>query len=343
MGEGEMIQLEPIDYLETLVHQALPLWNIKSKAELKLLSYSENATFLVSVGSDRWVLRVNRPHYHTENGIRSELAWMKALREDTGLETPLAIQGLNGDVLQFINEPKTNTQRTMSLFHFIEGKHPESEDLVSAFHQLGNMTAQLHQHVKQWQRPAFFERMHWDVEGAFGQKPNWGHWKSGFATQIEGIEVVEKASLHMQQRLKRYGQSHERYGLIHSDFRTANLFVHEGKTKILDFDDCGFGWYLYDLASSMTFLELHEDRDEIIASWLSGYFEIAPLAEVDLIEIPTFMLFRRLIIMGWAGSHPDTELAREMGVQYTIDTVEFAKQYLSNQIFDHHKLYKKGA
>lgn len=338
-----MIKLEPVDYLETLIRQALPLWNISKEASLKLLSYSENATFLVSNKEYKWVLRVNRPGYHSENGIRSELAWMKALREDTGLETPLAIEGANGDVLQFIDEPKTNTHRTMALFHFIEGKHPESEDLVAAFHQLGAMTAKLHVHAKQWKKPEYFERLHWNLEGAFGITPNWGHWKTGFAQHIEGIEIVEKAAAHMEKRLKHYGQSNERYGLIHSDFRTANLFVHEGKTKILDFDDCGFGWYLYDLASSLTFLELHEQRDDIIHSWLAGYLDVAPLAEADLAEIPVFMLLRRLIIMGWAGSHPDTELAHEMGMQYTIDTVKFAKQYLVNQAFDHQNLYKKGA
>lgn len=338
-----MIQLEPVDYLETLIQQTLPRWNITPEASLKLLSYSENATFLVSDEEQKWVLRVNRPDYHSENGIRSELAWMKALREETGIETPLAIEGLDGEVLQFIDEPKTNTLRTMALFHFIEGKHPESDDLLTSFNQLGAMTARLHVHAKQWTRPEYFERLHWNLDGAFGLKPNWGHWETGFSANIQGIEIVEKAAAHMKKRLHSYGQSNDRYGLIHSDFRTANLFVHDGKTKILDFDDCGFGWYLYDLASSMTFLELHEQRDEIIHSWLDGYLEVAPLSEADLAEIPVFMLLRRLVIMGWAGSHLDTELAQEMGVQYTIDTIEFAKQYLANQVFDHQSLYKKGA
>lgn len=338
-----MIKLEAVDYLETLIRKALPQWNITSEASLKLLSYSENATFVVSDEMNKWVLRVNRPDYHTENGIRSELAWMKALREDTGLETPLAIEGINGDVLQFVNEPKTNTKRTMALFHFIEGKHPESADLVVAFNQLGAMTAKLHVHAKQWKRPDYFERLHWDLDGTFGFKPNWGHWKTGFSVNISGIDIVEKAAAHMEKRLHRYGKTNESYGLIHSDFRTANLFVHEGKTKILDFDDCGFGWYLYDLASSMTFLELHEQRNEIIHSWLDGYFEVAPLTEADLAEIPVFMLLRRLVIMGWAGSHPETDLAHEIGEKYTVDTVEFAKQYLANEVFNDQNLYKKGA
>ena len=51
----------------------------------------------------------------------------------------------------------------MALFHFIEGKHPESEDLVAAFNQLGAMTAKLHVHAKQWKRPEYFERLHWDL------------------------------------------------------------------------------------------------------------------------------------------------------------------------------------
>jgi Ser/Thr protein kinase RdoA (MazF antagonist) len=215
------------------------------------------------------------------------------------------------------------------LFEFIPGEEPKPEHLVAAYPQLGEISARMHRHAREWQRPAWFERHVWDYEGALGSRPNWGPWRAGYAAQASGIEIVERADAAMRQRLEAFGKESSRFGLIHSDLRLANLLVDGGRTKVIDFDDCGFGWFLYDVASSVTFLETHPDVDDIVAAWIEGYRSVAALSAEEIAAIPTFMMLRRLVIMGWAGSHPDTELARWMGDQYTFDTVAFADKYLS--------------
>ena len=331
-----MIILESEQTLEELIRSLLARWGISSNATLTLLSYSENATYLIQSADKKYVMRVHRVGYHTINGVRSELAWMQALRRDTQLETPIAIAGLDGEFVQLVDVDTHDEPRMVVLFEHIQGIQPEVEDLIDSFRQLGSMTAKMHQHAQHWTRPEYFERQHWDLKGAFGEHPNWGHWKLGFDPNVAGLEIVQRAADQMTQRLTTYGLSNTRYGLIHSDFRLANLLVREGETKILDFDDCGFGWYVYDLASSVSFLENHENIQDIITSWLQGYFSEAPLSDDDLQEIPTFMLFRRLILMGWAGSHPTTALAESMRQEnYSQGTVEFAQKYLNQQVYDH--------
>lgn len=320
------------DYLARIARSALPRWNIDPDAELRLISLSENAMFLVSHGTLKWVLRVHRQGYHSTNGVRSELAWMQALRADVGVETPLAVPGTNGELVQHVCAAPFPEPRMVVLFNFIAGVQPEPDNLLDAFDQLGAITARMHLHSRQWQRPAFFERQVWDYEGAFGKQPIWGHWRAGFARQLPGLEVIERADALMHQRLQRYGKGGERFGLIHTDFRLANLLVDEGEAKVLDFDDCGFGWYLYDVASSTTFIENHADIGNIVAAWVNGYRQVTPLAAEDIAEIPSLMMFRRLIILGWAGSHPGTDLAREMGEAYSAETVELAEKYLSGRL-----------
>jgi hypothetical protein len=43
--------------------------------------------------------------------------------------------------------------------------------------------------------------------------------------------------------MEKFGADHERFGLIHADLRLANLLVWQEKTRVIDFDDCGFGWW----------------------------------------------------------------------------------------------------
>src|SRR4051812_11954522 len=59
---------------ESLARAALPAYGRDPHAGVRLLSLSENATYLVD-GDDPMVLRVHRPGYHSLDAIRSELAW----------------------------------------------------------------------------------------------------------------------------------------------------------------------------------------------------------------------------------------------------------------------------
>src|SRR5690606_25990167 len=126
--------------------------------------------------------------------------------------------------------------RMVVLFEFITGTEPRPDDLHDAFRYLGSVAARMHRHAREWQRPAWFERQIWDYEGALGPKPNWGHWRQGFALSHQGVDVLEQADATMRARLARFGKDPARFGLIHSDLRLANLLVADGETKVLDFD-----------------------------------------------------------------------------------------------------------
>ena len=92
--------------VEKLVRQALPLYGLPPDSEVKLLSYSENATYLVRPpGGLRRVLRINRPGYHPRANIASELAWVEAIRRDTPIVTAEPIPSLDGEFIQLVWHP----------------------------------------------------------------------------------------------------------------------------------------------------------------------------------------------------------------------------------------------
>jgi Ser/Thr protein kinase RdoA (MazF antagonist) len=143
-------------------------------------------------------------------------------------------------------------------------------------------------------------------------------------------KLLDRLVDRLRQRLDRFGKSPERFGLIHADLRLANLLVENGETKVIDFDDCGFGWYLYDFGTAVSFIEHRSDMDELIASWVDGYRRVVPLCEEEENEIPTFIMMRRLLLTAWIASHSDTELAQAQGIDYTEGTCALAEAYLRN-------------
>ena len=107
--------------------------------------------------------------------------------------------------------------------------------------------------------------------------------------------------------------------------RLANLLVDGDDTYVIDFDDCGHSWFLYDLASALTFIEDRPDVPELIDAWVRGY---GGLAAEDRAIVPTLIMLRRLLVLAWIGSHASTPLAQEEGIPYTRVTCELAERYL---------------
>src|SRR5262249_34337093 len=82
-----------------------------------------------------------------------------------------------------------------------------------------------------------------------------------------------------------YGRGDDRFGLIHADVRLANLLVDGDDIQVIDFDDCGFGWFMFDLATAVSFME-HDPRvPELCDAWVRGYRRVLPLPAADEAEI----------------------------------------------------------
>jgi Ser/Thr protein kinase RdoA (MazF antagonist) len=135
----------------------------------------------------------------------------------------------------------------------------------------------------------------------------------------------------LRDRLAAFGTGPQRYGLVHADTRLANLLVDGGRVSVIDFDDSGFSWYLYDVGTSVSFFEHEPHVPELVDSWLSGYRRVIDLPPQDEAEIWTFIMFRRLLLVAWIGSHQAADIARELGASYTQDSCTLAERYLSRQ------------
>jgi Ser/Thr protein kinase RdoA (MazF antagonist) len=321
---------QQLTHLTDVAYRALPYWDLPADTQLTLLSLSENATYKVDFSEDKpsLILRVHRTHYHTRDAIRTELAWMKALQEQAQLETPQAVVGQNGKIIQAVDTPALNEQRYVVLFNMIAGVAPDESHLIEPFKRLGAVTARMHQHARQWQRPEFFERLIWDFDGCLGKVQLWGDWRDGPGLDDQGKVVLETTQAVIEQRLHYFGSDPEHFGLIHADLRLANLLESAGQTRVIDFDDAGLGWFLYDIAGAVSFIETREDLPELIDAWVEGYLTKGTLSQHELDEIPTFIMLRRMTLLAWIASHAETELAQSQGAEFTQGTVMLANDYL---------------
>lgn len=306
---------------EQAVRQALARYALSPQATATLINVSENTTYLVDDGGASTILRVHRPGYHAVDSIRSELAWLTALREEAGISTPRVIPATDGSLV--VEGP-----RNCVMFEYLTGTEPPEHRLVEDFEELGAITARMHLHARAWRRPPGFTRFTWDYDAAFGAEARWGRWQDGQGVGHAEREIFGRLDKTLRTRLARYGTDRERFGLIHADLRLANLLTDGLRTSVIDFDDCGFGWYLYDLGAALSFIEHYPQVPAMIEAWTRGYRTVCDLPAEDEREIWTFVMFRRLLLVAWIGSHSTVDVARELGAGYTQGSCELAERYL---------------
>jgi Ser/Thr protein kinase RdoA (MazF antagonist) len=337
---GGEYSAEVVEDLKLMVARGLPRWGLAPDARVELLNLSENATFLIeraagveggtSTAGDL-ILRVHRVGYSSTEEIRSELAWIFALRQAGAVETAQPIAGRDGELVQRLVSPAGRLDRDAVAFERLPGAEPGQDDALPWFERLGQVTAKLHRHARIWRLPAGFRRKRWDLAAMIGPAAYWGPWRAAMGLDAAGIRVFEAALALIERRLDTYGVGPERFGLVHADLRLANLLADGERLCVIDFDDCGFSWFMYDFASGVSFIEDDPKLGALLDAWLEGYRQVAPLAPADAAEIPTFVMLRRILLCAWLASHSEVPLAQQLGIPYTHGTLAIAEEFLGGR------------
>ena len=156
---------------------------------------------------------------------------------------------------------------------------------------------------------------------------HWGRWQDAPNLNPADHGVVEQAISQVGAAMAQFGRGSDRHGLIHADQRLTNLLLHKGETRVIDFDDCGLGWYLHDLAAAISFVEHHPRAPEWIDHWIRGYEQVAHISDAEMAMLPALLIQRRIQLTAWVGSHAETEMARSLGSAWASHSVRLCRRY----------------
>lgn len=228
-------------------------------AQITRLGGASNINFKVDVNDKSYVLRLHTSTArHNRDAILSELAWLNSL-QDTSLILPEPIVNLKQELVTGVYAD-SEKETLCTLMSWVEGKIPPTVDAMTGdeLARAGSIMAQLHAHSQQFKVPTSFKRHTFDkvhfssrLEALYAALSN---------TELDRNELSNFKSnadyiINYFAQLERKQDS---FGIIHADFHSGNYLLDNGKVHIIDFDRCGFGFYLYDLALAL--MELNQQQ-----------------------------------------------------------------------------------
>lgn len=319
--------------LAAVAREAAPEFGFSQDSAIRLLGYRENAVFgLEDEKQGRSaVFRVHQYAFHTAAEIESELIWMDDLRT-AGVHTPAVLASTTGNRVTTIDMPDLEEHRLVSALSWERGAQPGEDEVVERYELVGTLAAQIHNHGLRWRPPASFKRWTIDEETGFGARGNWGDYHKLTTLTPRQRAVCDRAADAVREALHGFGKGSDRYGLIHGDLMTENILIDGEAVHVIDFDDSGHGWHLYDLGTA---LFMHAGGDlygPIRDNWLMGYRAARPLPDEHIAMIDTFTMMRALGLLGWQTRFPNHPITLELGAWVIAHTSAFAEYYLSTEL-----------
>src|SRR5579864_52029 len=111
--------------------------------------------------------------------------------------------------------------------------------------------------------------------------------------------------------LDEFGTAADRYSLIHADLVPENILVDGTHLQVIDFDDAGFGWHMFELATSLYFIRRESVYPEARDALIEGYRHVRPLPQTQLACLPMFLAARGSTYLGWVHTRRNEPAARE--------------------------------
>ncbi len=317
-----------------IAHKAIKHWDCIVGSPVFVMQ-RENTVFKIETKFGFAALRIHRQGYHSLTEIESELQWMAHLVQ-AGLKVPKPFHTRHGTIVAEIKDDHQQAY-IVDLLSWLGGeplgksKIPlahSKENLIAIFFELGCSLAHMHNASDQWSLPNGFQRHALNKEGLIGETAAWGRFWDASCLSLEEKFLMSKARSLAVVKIDALTEAGADYGLIHADLVRENILIFNGQTRFIDFDDAGFGFRIFDLATALV-----KNRDEphyeaMKSRLFEGYKSVRSLSSLDENSLDLFLSLRDFAYLGWADARREEPTIAPRFMQIKRETLFAAKAFL---------------
>lgn len=298
-------------------------------AETSLQNYTNNAVYrLDSHDGQRFALRIHRPGLKKRAWIESELVWLKALIRDTSLRVPQPAAPIYTGKLEGVDLPVYCV-----LFRWLDGDSYKPNALTPQHaYAVGQFAAYLHNHSTHYIPGDGFERPRLDYEGLFGDESPYNPGVGDAIFNATQRRVMTEAGSHIREVMGQLDAQPGSFGLIHADLIWKNVLFEEGSIAAIDFDDCAFGYALYDLSPMLLSFKDEPEGAELSNSLWEGYRSMREHAQSDRAPLEALIAARHIASIRWIAGNLSNPSVRDRAPEIIADRIERLQHFVQTGV-----------
>lgn len=292
---------------------------------LELVAHEFNTTFAVdTAGGARYALRVHTNSVSTPANVAAQQSWQRAIAADTDVLVPAPLTTSDGEWYAEVESDAFGRPLLVTAASWLPGDDVAETDAAVA-QELGRTMALLHQHAEHWSLPPGTAMQRFDTP-MFGDEDLLSPAPGMSAGQRD---VLDRAR---QQTDRSFARVYDGASVrpLHADLHGGNLKWDGHRLAVFDFDDCGLGLPVLDLAIAAFYLRGGDPAPE--QALRAGYAEVAPVPEIGRADFEALVAARQLLLANSLLTITTAELRSE-AERYLVVTVERLRHWLETGVF----------
>ena len=297
-----------------LSERTLPQYGIEAR-EIKLLADAAELVFeVMDREGGKYVLRLQDPDHLSDRAIRTQLAWLNSILDETDVLVPRPVPLSSNAPFGTMETGAPTKQYRFMLFDWVDGdrrKTPQKWVERDNLELVGRVVAQMHEHSQRYGVPKDSEVSSLDVASILGED-----------SVLRSHEVIaylgdaDLTTLYGQMDLIRAAvdecQTDDELGLIHADLGPHNWLFSEGQPSIIDFDAFVVGDFVHDLLGCLWSHSHWEENPTFVESLFAGYETIRSIGDNVKAHVYLLQAAHCLVWINWVLSLKSGQIQKEL-------------------------------
>jgi Ser/Thr protein kinase RdoA (MazF antagonist) len=277
-------------YSDGILERAMARYDI-APSTISLLDGFESYMYEFERDNAPYILRIGHSIRRSEALIHGEVDWINHLAGN-GASVARAVLSSKARLVEAIDDGHGGCFLATA-FVRARGRPPAKADWTPAmFETYGRLIGRMHALSRSyepadpaWRRPHMDDPIMLDTE----------QW-----LRPEDPGVIDRYHEIRDHLAGLARDDREAYGLIHQDAHGGNFFIAEdGTITLFDFDDCVYGWFIYDIAMVLFYAAMSQEdaggfTTRFLTHFFKGYNKENRLDPLWITEFPMFLNLREI-------------------------------------------------
>ena len=258
-----------------------------SSCEFYVLGLHDN--YLIQCKNEAFILRIYRNDWRTQEEIGFELELLNYLRgKEQSIAYPLPTK--NNKLSFEISSPEG--KRVAALFVYADGEAVNRNISIEQSKILGASIANIHEATNNFKTKN--TRNNLDLAYLVDQslvliEPYVN------SKQYQFLESVKETIVN---NLSHLNTNNADFGICIGDVNQTNFHINKAKKiTVFDFDQCGYGYRVFELGKFLSSIHFHKNKQEKMEAFVKGYETVRQLTNKEKETIPYFEISSVIWVM----------------------------------------------